>query len=113
MSNRCKDCDIIYQQAYRKLNRTKINDRTNRLRRERKQFAIDYLGKVCYVCKNEFPLECYDLHHYNPQHKDLTIGENWIISWDKLKKELDKCILVCSNCHRKIHSGRITLYNEI
>jgi predicted HNH restriction endonuclease len=37
-----------------------------------------------------------------PDEKDFTIGgKSW--SFEKLKKESDKCILVCSNCHKEIH----------
>ena len=43
-------------------------------------------------------------HHNDPNEKDFTIGGK-SYSLEKLKKEADKCILVCSNCHSEIHEG--------
>ena len=48
-----------------------------------------------------------DFHHLNPKEKDFNLSNrNLNMDWDVIKEELDKCILVCSNCHREIH------YNE-
>ena len=46
-----------------------------------------------------------EFHHINPKGKDFGIGANgYTKSWEKVKKELDKCVLVCSNCYREIHA---------
>jgi predicted HNH restriction endonuclease len=37
------------------------------------------------------------------QEKDFSISGK-TLSFEKMKKEVDKCILVCSNCHSEIHS---------
>jgi hypothetical protein len=50
-----------------------------------------------------------DFHHLDPYKKDFSIGRNWSKSLDALKAELDKCILVCRNCHGEIHEGLIDL----
>jgi hypothetical protein len=46
------------------------------------------------------------LKHSNklePEHKDFHFGNTKTTNIDKIRKELDKCILVCANCHREIH----------
>jgi predicted HNH restriction endonuclease len=44
------------------------------------------------------------LHHVDPTEKDFGLAQSGITkSWEKMKIELDKCILVCANCHREIH----------
>lgn len=61
-------------------------------------------------CCNEADACCLDLHHLDPNEKDVNISDvvrYW--SWDRLMSELDKCIVVCANCHRKIHAGVIVL----
>ena len=52
--------------------------------------------------------DALEFHHLDPSQKDFGISsKGYTRSWDKVKEELDKCILVCSNCHREIHSGLI------
>ena len=50
-----------------------------------------------------------DFHHIDPTEKDFAISTFKNKKIDKLKEELDKCILVCSNCHGEIHDGLIVL----
>ena len=47
-------------------------------------------------------IDALEFHHKDPNEKDFTIsGKSW--SFERLKNEVDKCILVCSNCHCEIH----------
>ena len=47
----------------------------------------------------------------NPKDKEFQIG-NFNKSKNKLKIEIQKCICLCSNCHRKLHAGKINLENH-
>ncbi len=49
-----------------------------------------------------------EFHHINPDDKSYSIA-NGPSDWDLLKLELDKCILLCSNCHREYHAGMLDL----
>jgi transcriptional regulator of aromatic amino acid metabolism len=44
-----------------------------------------------------------DFHHVDPSGKDLNVSAIKNTAFEKIIPELDKCILVCSNCHREIH----------
>lgn len=44
-----------------------------------------------------------DFHHLNPTEKDFAISSNTHAKFETLKKEIDKCIPLCSNCHREFH----------
>lgn len=44
-----------------------------------------------------------EFHHLNPLEKEFKLGSGNTMSWQDYKKELEKCILVCSNCHKEIH----------
>lgn len=70
---------------------------------ERKLKAIQYLGGVCKDCNGVFPREVYDFHHRDPEEKDVSWQKLRLRSWDKITKELDKCDLLCANCHRIRH----------
>lgn len=64
---------------------------------------IDKFGNVCSVCGCSFPPPVYDFHHLDPTEKEFNIGSLTGCSDEIIDKELEKCILVCSNCHRLIH----------
>lgn len=71
-----------------------------------KQKAIDYKGGKCICCNYNRYNGALEFHHLNPEEKDFSIGAKGATkSWDKIKLELDKCVLVCSVCHKEIHAG--------
>lgn len=72
--------------------------------KEVKQLAVDYKGGCCQDCKGVFPNCCYDFHHLDPAQKDYHIAPLLNArGFEAAKKELDKCVLLCSNCHRIRH----------
>ena len=54
-------------------------------------------------------MRALEFHHLNPEEKDFGISKTLTRSMDSLRKEVDKCILVCSNCHAEIHDE---LFNQ-
>ena len=74
--------------------------------RKLKQLAIDYKGGCCEKCGYNKYNGALEFHHLDPSKKDFTIGHSKLSTFnEKIKEELDKCILVCANCHREIHGG--------
>lgn len=63
--------------------------------------CLAYLGgKRCKCCGvDSFPKVCYDFHHLNPALKDFEISKSSGKKWSEVEKELDKCVVVCKNCH--------------
>jgi hypothetical protein len=110
---RCKnDCPI--EQFYnrrgkkhssvycKKCTTEQVVERTKKLKQE----MVDYKGGCCQVCGYKKYIGALDFHHLNPNEKDFTIAHIRQYKFDDIiKNELDKCILVCSNCHREIHGG--------
>lgn len=75
-------------------------------RRKVKAMAIEYKGGKCQVCGYSNYQGALDLHHTNSDEKSFSIGhKGYTRSWERVKSELDKCILVCANCHREIEAG--------
>lgn len=60
----------------------------------------------CKIC-GENCLACLDFHHLNEKDKLLNIAWSLKYSQKTLLKEISKCIVLCSNCHRKLHAGLI------
>ncbi len=76
-----------------------------RARLRLKQRAVEYKGGKCSNCGYNKCISALDFHHVDPTTKEFHAGmAGKLRSWDKLKVELDKCILLCANCHREIHS---------
>lgn len=79
-------------------------DRVNRRRRKLKAMAVEYKGGACGKCGYSRCISALEFHHVDPSQKDFAISTTGSTrAWSKIQKELDKCILVCSNCHREIH----------
>ena len=74
------------------------------LRRSIKKQAIKLLGGKCSVCGYNRCVDALEFHHENPIEKEFKIGSGNTISWKEYKKEVLKCMLLCSNCHKEIHS---------
>ena len=70
---------------------------------ETKRKAVNYLGGECMRChlKTKY-VEVYDFHHRNPENKDFSISKN-NLGFNSIRSELDKCDLLCANCHRITH----------
>jgi predicted HNH restriction endonuclease len=67
---------------------------------------IDYKGGECEICGYSKCDSALQFHHKDPTEKDFTISGK-SLSFDRLKEEVDKCMLVCSNCHAEIHEKTI------
>lgn len=68
-----------------------------------KELSIQYKGGQCVICGYKKCHSALEFHHLNPEEKDIKFNGLKTSFTEKLKLELDKCILVCANCHREIH----------
>ena len=71
--------------------------------RKLKRKAVEYKGGECQECGYKKNYAALDFHHLNPKEKDVNWNTSRHWSWNRLVKELDKCVLVCHNCHAEIH----------
>jgi hypothetical protein len=77
-----------------------------RTQRRKKLRAIEYLGGKCSLCGYHKCQAALGFHHVDPTQKEHSV--TYIVMrwrWEKVKPELDKCILVCNNCHAEVHFG--------
>jgi hypothetical protein len=77
----------------------------NNLTQKHKKVLVEYKGGRCEICGYKKCLAALDFHHRNPNEKD----PKWVKmrKWtpERVKKEVDKCQLLCRNCHSEIHYG--------
>jgi predicted HNH restriction endonuclease len=68
--------------------------------------AIDHKGSKCQLCGYDRCKEALEFHHLEESSKHFGVSaKGYTRSWEKVKRELVKCILVCANCHRELHAG--------
>lgn len=98
----CKLCKKEIKNNSR--NRSRCSSCNTRIRRFRtKAAAVKYKGGCCNRCGWIGPIAAFEFHHTNDD-KEFGIGSAANKSWSVIKKEVDKCELLCSNCHRIEHS---------
>jgi len=71
--------------------------------KEIKRLGVEYKGGKCEKCGYNKNLAALDFHHLDPSKKDINWNTSRHWGWKRQKRELDKCILVCRNCHAEIH----------
>lgn len=82
-----------------------LNGRSRELAATLKSKAVAYKGGACHDCGENFPDYIYDFHHRDPEDKDFKISHHLTrnLDWQAVTQELDKCDLLCANCHRHRH----------
>jgi hypothetical protein len=106
----CETCKRSYIFSRKKGNSSKQckSCYTKNRRKEFKEFAIKIKGGKCICCGYDKCFSSLDFHHLNPDEKEFGISGN-NFSKKRIEKELEKCILVCKNCHGEIESGLRTI----
>ena len=84
----CKPCLLPAQK--RRWNRRKVQ-------------VVRELGGRCADCGGTFHPACYDFHHRDPREKAFNWTKLRLLRWSAVRRELDKCDLLCANCHRLRH----------
>ena len=74
-------------------------------RKKIRQMAIAAKGAKCEVCGYDRCMEALEFHHLNESDKEFGLSEKgYARSWKKVEMELNKCVLLCANCHREIRA---------
>lgn len=108
----CRDCKLRFNKTeFYKGGGTKtssycktcVSNRNNTNRKLIKLKAIEYLGGCCNKCRYNKCSAALEFHHVNPLEKDRKYNNIRKAFTPVLISELNKCILLCANCHRELH----------
>lgn len=115
LQSRCKECQKKYAATHYQKNKQSYKDRSknsrpNLIKRNRDYIYNYKLSKGCCKCPEREPI-ALDLHHVDSEEKEHGISKmvNESRSIQSIKTEVNKCIVICSNCHRKLHAGLIKI----
>lgn len=77
-----------------------LKDKVTKARANYKKRAVEFLGGKCIKCGYNKNIRALQFHHVDPFQKSFGIAESGCTrSWERVKEELLKCSLLCSNCH--------------
>lgn len=82
-------------------------NRQNKRRRAVKLRCVEYLGGKCIACGYDSCYAALEFHHKDPVQKTMPMDAANLCryKWEQLTEELDKCALLCANCHREVEVG--------
>ena len=79
-------------------------------RKKLKAAIVKYKGGKCILCGYNRTHVALDLHHMDESKKGFNLSTKGLNrSFALMQKEVNKCVLVCANCHREIHAGIVQL----
>jgi hypothetical protein len=104
LSSWCKSCKRERARQWYKDNKVAVNKKQQQYRKERYQWFVDYKATLkCERCNENHPA-VLDFHHIDPNAKEFTVSDQvWTKKQEVVMDEIKKCIVLCSNCHRKLH----------
>ena len=75
-------------------------------RKKIRQMAVESKNGKCEQCGYNRCIEALEFHHVDPKKKDFNVSQRgYTRSWKNVVKELEKCIMLCANCHRELHAS--------
>lgn len=111
----CKKCTSIRTENYRQNNKNKWKEQSKNHSQKRRNVIDDWKSQGCTKC-GDIRSYVIDAHHLDPSKKSFSVGE-LTTGWKMILKELEKCIPLCSNCHREFHylekTQKITIKNYL
>lgn len=111
MQKTCVKCDKQYD--YTRKNGTTTKHCSSCISRIRRQAIYEKIEKYvggfrCSVCGYNKCKRAISFHHRDPTTKKFTLSQDyWMYSWERVRQEIDKCVLLCLNCHMEYESGLI------
>ena len=106
----CKQC---MRQFYRSQYTIAYGDKYAVANKERRanQAAMlkEYKSKLkCLLCEERESI-CLEFHHTDPTTKEFGVGASMGRNWETIVQEIEKCVCLCSNCHKKVHAGLLVI----
>jgi len=74
-------------------------------RARRRRLLVESRGSLCSICKRKFKAHQLDFHHRDGKEKRFALSSAGMTAtkWETIIEEMEKCDLVCANCHRDMH----------
>ncbi len=91
-----------------------LREAVKKRRKRLREMARAYKGGKCAICGYNLCQRALSFHHINSKEKEFGLSSRGLTrSWKKIKEEIDKCVLLCANCHMEVHDKITQLPQEI
>src|SRR6185436_15823652 len=75
-------------------------------RKDKRKKLVEAAGGKCSMCGYDKCIQALHFHHLDPSTKLFEIsGKGQTYSIERMRKEVEKCVLLCSNCHTEVEAG--------
>lgn len=89
-------------------------ERKKKHRTNLKARLVKEMGGKCILCDYNRFIGALEFHHIDPSQKSFGLGETgWMAGYEKCRKEVEKCVLLCSTCHKEVEGGYSTLQGSV
>ena len=102
-TRRCKECQKAANAKHYYANKPAYLDSANRSRLKTTVVYQEFKNTLACVQCGEARSWCLSFHHLDPSKKDLSVSKLITHSWSKIQAEIQKCIVLCHNCHADEH----------
>jgi hypothetical protein len=107
LQSRCKECKKLYNHDHYKANKDIYLANRDAWRNSRRQKVAEMKRAVgCTLCPEREPC-CLDFHHTDSDLKEFEISAKIDCAWEDIVAEIEKCVVLCKNCHTKVHHGLV------
>lgn len=112
LNAQCRECHREYRKKHYEKNKQKYILKAKKYKKQQYKLFQEYKETLsCVICKENDSC-CLDFHHLDPSKKEgsvpIMVGNSTFLS-EKVQKEISKCVVLCSNCHRKVHAGKVLM----
>ena len=92
-----------YQRKWYLKNKEKQIEKTKRHKKKIRDWFMELKATMCCSTCGENHIACLEFHHLDPTKKEELVSKLIAYSGSKkrIMKEVEKCIVLCANCHRK------------
>lgn len=112
-SNWCKECKRDYTRSHYLKNKDSYIKSKKQMKKCARKFMFDYLSKSsCKICWHSNPISL-EFHHIDPSNKKYTVSCMQTNSVETIASEIDKCVVLCSNCHACVTAKENNWYKDI
>jgi hypothetical protein len=103
----CRECGKKFTQAHYKRNKYQYIERSIRAKEKRREYMRQTKSRPCTDCGIQYPFYVMDFDHREGEIKSFEMNHVNYVTMRAIKLEIEKCDVVCANCHRERTYRRI------